>query len=110
MYIYIGIKEQCRWLQGMVEFCCFSCNVLGQHIYCDFTEAAVCFGFLFMCMTANFFHILSPDTLWTQTTGSHSSTVCDSGTSPYHKHLTVLCINRNQKKLLHQENHEKCAS
>ena len=39
----------------------------------------------------------------------HSMGQWYSGTSPYHKHLTALYINRNQKKLLHQENHEKCA-
>jgi len=93
-------------LQGMVEFCCFSYDVLSQHTYCDFIEAAVCFGFLFMCTTVNFFifSVLKPY-------GHKQQAVTPPQyvTSPCHKNLTVLYSNRNQKKLLHQENHEKCA-
>jgi len=48
----------------MFEFRCFRYDALSQHAYHDFIEAAVRFGFLFMCRTS-FYDILRPDTLWT---------------------------------------------
>ena len=56
MYIYTGIQEHVGdstgWLNFVAIVLMFS---VSQHTFCDFTEAAVCFDFLFMCRTVTFF-------------------------------------------------------